>query len=201
MAKRPDRSTEPLDIFASSRFAEAMARSTEELSVEPAGQARVEPLVVPTPDAEPKSPSPMDVPETKQVSAAPRRSKKKEEAAFSRGEMPRPMVIREANVSLKFRVPYDLRAQFQTFKAELSSTLGTLLDDSNLARPYLELLVSDFRERILEVAETRRGMLRRPGHGDTVAMAEFDEALAEIIRDAVRRRRSVNRSPSSRSDE
>ena len=98
---------------------------------------------------------------------------------------------------LKFRVPQSLRSEFHRFKAELAAVLGGVaLDDSNLARPLVELFLVEQSERILKEASTFRGQIKRPPNGDAVGMAEFDHALGNIFRRAARQRASR---PSSKS--
>jgi hypothetical protein len=192
MPKRPPPSaTEPIDIFSSPRFEDAMVRST---AVSP-GIPEVGPASSPeTIPPDPPKTSKRARSEFRQASTSPRPRvrPRTEEVPPPDAAAPPPL---ELNVALKFRVPYALRADFQAFKTELSAKLGVLLDDSNIGRPYLELLLSDFRERILEIAESHRSKLRRPAHTDAVAMAEFDDSLGNIIREGVRRR--PTRSPSS----
>ena len=94
------------------------------------------------------------------------------------------------NVGLKFRVPPAVKSEFATFMAELSGALGGVsLDDSNIGRPVLEILLLEHRDRILQAAKEHSGELIRPTNRDLVAMAEFDEALGNIIREGVSTRR------------
>ena len=90
---------------------------------------------------------------------------------------------------LKFRVPRSLRSEFHRFKAELAAALGGVaLDDSNLARPLVELFLIEQSERIIEEASAFHGRIKRPPNGDAVAMAEFDHAIGNIFRRATRHR-------------
>ena len=98
------------------------------------------------------------------------------------------------NVGMKLRLPQSMKAEFQTFKAEFSAALGGVyIEDSNIGRPLIELLLADDRERILELAGEKRDTLRRPMNHDALAMAEFDAALAAIISEALKQRRRTRR--------
>jgi len=85
-------------------------------------------------------------------------------------------------------VPQTLRSEFHRFKADLAAELGVALDDSNLARPLVEIFLIEQRERVLEEAGAFRGRIKRPPNGDAVGMAEFDHTIGEIFRKARRRR-------------
>ena len=135
-------------------------------------------------------------PRTPRISppATTRISRKSRAAKPTSSESPLPL---EPNVPLKFRVPQTLRSEFHRFKAELAAVLGGVaLDDSNLARPLVELFLVEQRDRILEEAAAFRGLLKRPPNGDAVGMAEFDHTIGEIFRRA-RRRRSPGTSSES----
>ncbi|MCY4460087.1 MAG: hypothetical protein OXC26_06770 [Albidovulum sp.] len=176
----PHIADEPLDIFDDDRFAAALAGATRPTAAAPDAPEQPHPARAhsATPDARP--PSRASTPVT-----ARRRT------AAQAPSLPEP------NVPLKFRVPQSLRSEFHRFKAELAAVLGGVaLDDSNLARPLVELFLVEQSERILKEASTYRGQIKRPPNGDAVGMAEFDHALGDIFRRAARQR--VSR-PSSKS--
>ena len=212
--RRPNTAEKPLDIFDNPRLSNAMAAAT---GLEPVAEAAAEPAES-APEETPKPPAtslrsvpsaPVSEPETAPSSrvsepdeapkeppkAAPKEPPKGRKGRAQTEPEVGPALPPEPNVPLKFRVPQNLRSEFQTFKAELSAALGGVaLDDSNLGRPLLEHFLLDQRDRILEAAGAFRGELRRPANGDAVGMAEFDHTLGEIFREARKRRRA---SPSS----
>ena len=219
--RRPNTAEKPLDIFDNPRLSNAMAAATGLEPVaepdSPVAEAAPEPAE-PAPEEAPKPPAtslrsvpsaPVSEPEpapSSRVSepaaepeeapkAAPKEPSKARKGRAQTEPEAEPTPLPEPNVPLKFRVPQNLRSEFQTFKAELSAALGGVaLDDSNLGRPLLEHFLLDQRDRILEAAGAFRGELRRPANGDAVGMAEFDHTLGEIFREARKRRRA---SPSS----
>ncbi len=208
MPKRPPRGSGPIDIFDDEigRAADAVKAAT--------APAVAPPSAAPSPPAsengseapQPSSPKvvslppstealPQDTPEKASLAPQKRRAKnptreapKTETAPQAAPETASPAP--EPNVGLKFRVPQSVKSDFQTFIAELSAALGGVsLDDSNIGRPVLELLLLEHRGRILQAAKEHRGELRRPTNRDVVAMAEFDEALGEILREGIASRK------------
>lgn len=214
MAKRIPKRGEPIDIFADERLQSAMTAAiaptiapvtpvSNDLAVNPdrrAGEGAApllppaplalapmpEPEVTATAPPEPQSARQTRVRENSQPEVRPT-----EEGALDLPEAP------EANVGFKFRVPQSLRSDFESFKAELSAALGGVrLDDSNLARPILERFLVEERDAILQVAKENRGRLRRPANRDAVAMAEFDDEIGRLFREASPPRRRSKRVPS-----
>ena len=176
----PHIADEPLDIFDDGRFAAALAGATRPTAA--------------APDA-PKQPHPVSVRPV--APAAPPPSHASTPVTTRRRTAAQAPSLPEPNVPLKFRVPQSLRSEFHRFKAELAAVLGGVaLDDSNLARPLVELFLVEQSERILKEASTFRGQIKRPPNGDAVGMAEFDHALGNIFRRAARQRASR---PSSKS--
>ena len=163
---------EPLDIFDDERFANALAGATRPTAA--------------APDT-PKPPQPVSALPAALAAEPPSR-------ASTPLPAPRPAAaltpsLPEPNVPLKFRVPQSLRSEFHRFKAELAAVLGGVaLDDSNLARPLVELFLVEQGERILKEASAFRGQIKRPPNGDAVGMAEFDHAIGNIFRRAARLR-------------
>lgn len=195
MRKRPSTaSDEPLDIFANERFATALAGATRTTPPDSADPQQSHPANE-TPAASSEGPALEPHTPRKSPPATTARSSRKSRAAKpTSSETPLPP---EPNVPLKFRVPQTLRSEFHKFKAELAAVLGGVaLDDSNLARPLVELFLVEQRDRILEEAAAFRGLLKRPPNGDAVGMAEFDHTIGEIFRRA-RRRRSPGTSSES----
>ena len=187
MRKRPAPATtdQALDIFDDERFATAMDAATrppaEAIPDEP---SRPLPTVSsPATSSERQPPEARATPPS--TPTTQRRSGKRRTSAPSALETSVPP---EPNVPLKFRVPQTLRSEFHRFKADLAAELGVALDDSNLARPLVEIFLIEQRERVLEEAGAFRGRIKRPPNGDTVGMAEFDHAIGEIFRKARRRR-------------
>ena len=191
MRKRPPiLQDEPLDIFDDERFASALAGATR-------------------PSALPSAPSPP--PSHPPSSRTTSRTGGRARAAAPPGATPRvartgaaatpdALPLSEPNVPLKFRVPQSVRSDFHRFKAELAAALGGVaLDDSNLARPLVEIFLVEQSERILEEASAFRGQIKRPPNGDAVGMAEFDHAIGNIFRRAHRRRSpgTSSKSPTS----
>ena len=182
MRKRPtDIPDDPLDIFDDDRFTTAMTGATQ--AVAPAST-----------EAPPHPPN--LIPETlpKKAATNPGALPSSPEARSRKGSGSTTAALQalqpELNIALKFRVPQSLRSEFHKFKAELAATLGGVaLDDSNLARPLIEIFLIEQADRILEEAASFRGQLKRPPNGDTVGMAEFDHTIGEILR-RTRRRRS-----------
>jgi len=198
MAKRPSsQAAAVLDIFAD----ESLARAQDAL------QAATAPVrKIPLPQA-PKAPrteapratatqKPEKAPEKLTAASKPSGGGEESPPEEPRSpSAPEPLARKvERNVGMKLRLPQSMKADFQTFKAELSTALGgTYIEDSNIGRPLIELLLADDRERILEVAREHRDTLRRPINRDALAMAEFDSALSSIFTEALRRRRKAPR--------
>lgn len=195
MRKRPSPATtdEALDIFDDERFATAMDAATRS----PAETAPVEPSrplpTVSGPAASPDRRIPEARTAPRSTPTTQRQPGKRKAAAPSALET---QVPPEPNVPLKFRVPQTLRSEFHRFKADLAAELGVALDDSNLARPLVEIFLIEQRERVLEEAGAFRGRIKRPPNGDAVGMAEFDHTIGEIFRKA-RRRRTPGSEPGS----
>ena len=187
MRKRPAPATtnQALDIFDDERFAAAMSAATrpaaEAVLVEPSRP----PPTVSSPATSPESPTPEAQAAPRSTPTTPWHPGKRKASAPSALET---QVPPEANVPLKFRVPQTLRSEFHRFKADLAAALGVALDDSNLARPLVEIFLIEQRERVLEEALAFRGRIKRPPNGDAVGMAEFDHSIGEIFRKARRRR-------------
>ena len=179
MRKRPPTPLdEPLDIFNNERLTSALAGAVEPTS--PPFSAPVR-----TPGAHPARVDTAEPAASRAVSSPPTRVGRRRHGASAETVVTLP----EPNVPLKFRVPQSLRSEFHRFKAELAATLGGVaLDDSNLARPLVELFLVEQSERILEEASVYRGRIKRPPNGDAVGMAEFDDAIGNIFRRASRRR-------------
>jgi len=179
MRRRPPTShDEPLDIFSNERLTSALAGAVEPSSPPLSAPAR-------TPRARTAQVDMAEPAAHRAASSAPAQvERRRRRAAVG------PMVaLPEPNVPLKFRVPQSLRSEFHRFKAELAAALGGIaLDDSNLARPLVELFLVEQSERILEEASVYRGQIKRPPNGDAVGMAEFDDAIGTIFRRASRRR-------------
>ena len=187
MRKRPAPSTtdQALDIFDDERFTVAMSAATrppaEAVPVEP---SRPPPTVSgPATSLERLTPDAQAAPRSTRTT--PRQPGKRKASAQSALDTHAPP---EPNVPLKFRVPQTLRSEFHRFKADLAAALGVALDDSNLARPLVEIFLIEQRERVLEEAIAFRGRIKRPPNGDAVGMAEFDHTIGEIFRKARRRR-------------
>ena len=182
MRKRPPiLQDEPLDIFNDERFASALAGATRPTALPSAPSS-------PPPSYAPSSHTASRKGARERAGSPPRtmtRVARTSDAVTTDDALPLP----EPNVPLKFRVPQSLRSEFHRFKAELAATLGGVaLDDSNLARPLVELFLVEQSERILEEASAFRGQIKRPPNGDAVGMAEFDHAIGDIFRRAHRRR-------------
>ena len=164
---------EPLDIFADERFATALAGATQPTAPPPPHPGRTSPAALAGGDAS----------HTSDPVTTTRVARKGKPATVQIPSLPEP------NVPLKFRVPRALRSEFHRFKAELAAALGGVaLDDSNLARPLVELFLIEQGERIIEEASAFHGRLKRPPNGDAVGMAEFDHAIGNIFRRAARHR-------------
>jgi len=201
--RRPNSTTEPLDIFSNPRLTTAMtaATSPEPLAPQSSEPAQTTPReTIDQPETSLRSvsrPAELDAEAGTQRSVTDLEAPSKPATKARKGraepvEEQEPEQLLEPNVPLKFRIPQTLRSEFQTFKAELSAALGgVVLDDSNLGRPLLEHFLVDQRDRILEAAEGFRGKLRRPANGDAVGMAEFDHTLGEIFGEARKRRRAA----------
>ena len=190
MRKRPPSlQDEPLDIFNDERFTSALA-----------GATRPTDLPSSTPVATPHAPPSRAASSEGRSPRAAHRGTGARLAAKGSAVAPRTQPLPEPNVPLKFRVPQSLRSEFHRFKAELAATLGGVaLDDSNLARPLVELFLVEQSGRILEEASTFRGQIKRPPNGDAVGMAEFDHAIGNIFRRATRRRSPAASSKSANS--
>ena len=176
----PTAPDEPLDIFADERFATALAGATRPTAPPPPHPGRTPPGAAAAGDA-PRTPAPV---------TTTRVARKDRPAAAQSPSLPEP------NVPLKFRVPRSLRSEFHRFKAELAAALGGVaLDDSNVARPLVELFLIEQSERIIKEASAFHGRIKRPPNGDAVGMAEFDHAIGSIFRKATRHR--VTQNPSN----
>ena len=179
----------PLDIFADERFAAALAGATRPIEAAPTAPPPPHPG-----RALPAALAGGDASSTSAPVTTTGLARKDRPATAQTPSLPEP------NVPLKFRVPRSLRSEFHRFKAELAAALGGVaLDDSNLARPLVELFLVEQGERIIEEASTFRGQIKRPPNGDAVAMAEFDHAIGNIFLRAARHRSprisSENRTP------
>ena len=209
MAKRIPKRGEPIDIFADDRLHTAMSAAIAPAPV----PAVVEPVIEPEPptaadrEAASTPPPPLTlapafeppailaaVPEPESPRETRVRGRSRAEVEPAHDASPIAAEAMEANVGFKFRVPQSLRSDFESFKAELSAALGGVrLDDSNLARPILERFLVEERDAILQVAKENRGRLRRPANRDAVAMAEFDDAIGQLFREASPPRRRTKR--------
>jgi len=213
MAKRIAKRGEPIDIFADERLQTAMTAAIAP-TMAPVAPAAIEPAAPSRPDegegGAPMASAPLTlarVPE-RDATAQPapeRESTPQTRVRASSQPLARPSEVDapdapeapEPNVGFKFRVPQSLRSDFESFKAELSAALGGVrLDDSNLARPILERFLVEERDAILQVAKENRGRLRRPANRDAVAMAEFDDEIGRLFREASPPRRRSKRVPS-----
>ena len=187
MRKRPATAATDLalDIFDDERFTSAMTAATRPAE-EVATDSPQPPSAVSNPPTSPERPAlePLTEPKstlTTELHSGKRRAS--EPSTLATQAAPEP------NVPLKFRVPQTLRSEFHRFKAELAATLGGVaLDDSNLARPLVEIFLIEQSERILEEAAAFRGHIKRPPNGDALGMAEFDHSIGEIFRRARKRR-------------
>jgi hypothetical protein len=189
MAKRPAQgAARPLDIFDQSDIEKASAA----LSLATAPQE--------APERAPKeSPkrftvnAPQTQPDASSEPHLPKEAGKAEDAYAALSA--RYTGNRGVHVGMKLRLPRAMKAEFQAFKAELSSALGgVFIEDSNIGRSLLEnLLGGDDRGRILEVARERGEEIRRPANSDAVAMAEFDAAIGAIFLEARKRRRRTTK--------
>ena len=179
MRKPPPIATDaPLDIFDDDRFAAALAGATRPTAAAPTAP----PPTLPA-SALPAALAEGHAPRTSAPTTTTRLARKGRPAIAQIPSLP------ESNVPLKFRVPRSLRSEFHRFKAELAAALGGVaLDDSNLARPLVELFLVEQSERIIEEASAFHGQIKRPPNGDAVAMAEFDHAIGNIFRKAARHR-------------
>ena len=191
---RPPSTDEALDIFDDERFSTALAAATQP-NAPVAADPQQPPPVVSSPAASPEkrgASEPRTAPKTHPTTArGTRKSRASGPTALETRALPEP------NVPLKFRVPEPLRSEFHRFKAELAAALGGIaLDDSNIARPLVEIFLVELSERVLEEATAYRGQLKRPPNGDAVGMAEFDHSIGEIFRKA-RKRRSPTSSGSA----
>ena len=188
MRRRPaDAPDVPLDIFDDERFSSALAGATQPAASTPAEPPPPYPASAIPGTATDKPATQPDAPRKyPKATTARRPGKGRATTPAAAVEIPRPP---EPNVPLKFRVPQTLRSEFHRFKADLAATLGGVaLDDSNLARPLVELFLLEQADRILEEATAFRGKLKRPPNGDAVGMAEFDHAIGDIFRRARQRR-------------
>ena len=178
---------EPLDIFNDERFATALAGATRPTEAAPSEAAPSE--MAPS---EPKPPLGSALPAALAGGDPSRASAPVATTRIARKGRPATAQIPslpEPNVPLKFRVPRSLRSEFHRFKAELAAALGGVaLDDSNLARPLVELFLVEQGERIIKEASAFHGQIKRPPNGDAVAMAEFDHAIGNIFRRATQHR-------------
>ena len=175
-SKAPATDNGSVDIFARGEFANMLKDATSKTAVG-------EPVVAKSaPVAPPKQRT-----TTKPASAASKASKPKP------AQNKAPVVISEPsgkNVPLRFRIPTELKGEWSNFTGELEAALGGVsLDDSNLGRPLLELLLVDYREQILEQAAELEGKLKRPSLSDRLAMAEFDAEIGQMLKSAIRQRR------------
>ena len=188
MRKRPPiLQDEPLDIFDDERFASALAGATR-------------PTALPSAHSPPPSRAPSLRTASRKGGARARPGATPRAARTGAAATPDALPLSEPNVPLKFRVPQSVRSDFHRFKAELAAALGGVaLDDSNLARPLVEIFLVEQSERILEEAAAFRGQIKRPPNGDAVGMAEFDHAIGNIFRRAHRRRSpgTSSKSPTS----
>ena len=177
---------DPLDIFADERFATALAGATRPIEAAPTAP---EP-----PDPGRTLPAALADGDASRTSAPVTTTQLDRKGRPATAQIPS---LPEPNVPLKFRVPRSLRSEFHRFKAELAAALGGVaLDDSNLARPLVELFLIEQGERIIEEASAFHGRLKRPPNGDAVGMAEFDHAIGNIFRRATRHRVTPNPSES-----
>jgi len=103
---------------------------------------------------------------------------------------PRTQVRQAPAVVAKTETPKKKAKPRSVVTTELSAALGGVsLDDSNLGRPLIELLLVDYREQILSQAAELEGKLKRPALSDRLAMAEFDDQIGQVLKKAITQRR------------
>ena len=188
MRKRPPiLQDEPLDIFDDERFASALAGATR-------------PTALPSAHSPPPSRAPS-------LRTASRKGGARAPPGATPGlrgrAPPRPpdaLPLSEPNVPLKFRVPQSVRSDFHRFKAELAAALGGVaLDDSNLARPLVEIFLveqSDGSSKRRPPFAARSNDLRTETPS---AWRSSNHAIGNIFRRAHRRRSpgTSSKSPTS----
>lgn len=167
MPKRPGPSREPVDIFGDdgdlARAASALEGATE---------------AAPRETTDPNGRS-VAVGRSAEQVAAPRPTQQIPSGVVGEDLAP---PVEPINAELKFRVRRSIRAELDSFRAELGIALGGVrLTDSHIGRAALSWLLEEARDAILAEAEGASGTLRRPPADDPVALAAFDRALAKIF--------------------
>jgi hypothetical protein len=182
MARRPLKRSGPLDIFADENLSRAQSALSDATAPPETWESRrQEPL---RQEAKKHQPEPIR-------SAPPIRAAEEQPPAAGATS---PVAVEPTNVHLKFRVRQATRARFDAFRAELSAALGgARLTDSNIGRALMDWILFELGDEILAAAKEASGTLRRPPADDPAAMAEFDEALREIVRAGAARRRGQTR--------
>lgn len=135
--------------------------------------------------------APVEAPSDAIDEEKPESDKQATKAAKKTAPRTRPLPsMSESNVEFRFRIPKELKVEWATFKAELSGRLdGVSLDDSNVGRALMEVILFDYKDQILSQAGEFEGQLRRPANTDRVGMAELEAEISEIFRKGLRQRR------------
>jgi hypothetical protein len=102
---------------------------------------------------------------------------------------PRPTIGMEPTELIKFRVPLPTKNSFQAFRAEWRAALGAQIDESQVGRVLIDVLLLELAPYILDVTAERGDPIKRPVNRDHVAMAAFEESLKAIVLEATKRHR------------
>lgn len=171
----------PDDIFSTGLLDSLKDATSEEAAPAP------EPPPVPAPKLEVVTPE-VAVEKKQSKPEAPKTEKPKKQKRQA-GALLKNTSVEIDNVAFKAKMTPALRKLWSDFKSDFEEALGARLDDSNVVRPLVELIICDYQEQILEAAAERRGEVSRPSNRDRVAMAEFDAVVGEVLEQGLKKRR------------
>ena len=86
---------------------------------------------------------------------------------------------------IKFRVSRTEASELRRIAGEFGDQLHTTLDIANVGRAFL-LLLRNAEHEIKQQAR-RNGPLKRPRNDNMAALAEFDQRIAQLLGDALRK--------------
>lgn len=98
---------------------------------------------------------------------------------------PVPRRKRETKVQIKARVSKSEAEEMERLTRTLSSYLGAKVNGSHVTRALWTLAIRS-QEEFAAVID-RRSPLERPSNGDPLGMAQFEDAIADLLSRAIRR--------------
>ena len=94
------------------------------------------------------------------------------------------------NVLFRARIPQESKTGWMQLKSNMSAVLSRSLDDANLLRPLMEIIITEYEQDILEAAtDAAQDFPKRPANNKPMEMLEFDNAIKEIYQKALSARK------------